>query len=844
MNDILQNTVQKKLYAIFVFFVVLLSNANAWADGSKDLYPAGKSGVRGYLRSHTGVDANYPFANHGTHYVYAKVGEIITVASSVQGSGGNSKIILFAPNGTELFNNVTDGKIDNRAAELAGPRFVGEAAGGDKYLPIYHTVTVTGIYRVQFVSTGTSSPTNQFAANANWIEPGGNFSGIFAWDVSVINTTNSGFVKGRVYTNVLNLSNGNTNYNVGFDGIFYVLTKDGFTYKVDNNGNNGIWYTFYANNDGFVNATTQEPLYKSLNKSSDFKTQAHNPNSADTERHITHKLFYTLPSSDLPTSGTGAVPGGTTWLKNPVIEPDVSQVEIVGVDGTPGQVGNKGGYINFEAGAQGQYTIKIESTDMPKKFVTRILKGSSVSGLNNILWDGKGGDGNSLPIGDVPSKVTVQLQGAEVHFPFIDMEYNTLGTKVQLLDNTELINNGNEIVKSDLVYWNDIDITLATNGSNPNPINNSHLNGSTGISSSVNGHIYGIGGTGSGALFGDNRAIDTWTFIKGQEETLETVVTVKIADLEIPSITPSRTYITEVGNEVTFTIKARNNGPSDVDEVPFSFIVPDGFDPSNIVFTGNSCGSENVGLSYNPATRTYSSRLVLPNGCEVEYAITLTVNSNISVDNYEFTATIMRPNDVTDPDATNPNPVVPPTDPFYECENNGLGGICNNIKSTSILFTPPYILEKDAVFNDEDGDGFSKQGETVTYTLTVKNIGDIDIYDIQLEDPMLGGLIIALPIGDTNSDGILNLSEEWIFTISYSLKQIDIKNKGLYNLATVKGKNSLNTDLTPQTSLDPTPLDPLSPNFDPSRPNHTFVPLKGRNLLITNPNIYQKVKRN
>src|SRR5690606_10044498 len=100
-------------------------------------------------------------------------------------------------------------------------------------------------------------------------------------------------------------------------------------------------------------------------------------------------------------------------------------------------------------------------------------------------------------------------------------------------------------------------------------------------------------------------------FIKGEEETLETVVTVLIADLEIPNITPSKTYLT-VGDEVTYYIKVKNNGPSDVQSAPFSFMVPQGFNPNNIGFNGNSCGIENVALTYDSVTRTYSSTVDLP----------------------------------------------------------------------------------------------------------------------------------------------------------------------------------------------------------------------------------------
>ena len=155
-----------------------------------------------------------------------------------------------------------------------------------------------------------------------------------------------------------------------------------------------------------------------------------------------------------------------------------------------------------------------------------------------------------------------------------------------------------------------------------------------------------------------------------------------------------------------------------------------------------------------------------------------------------------------------------------------------------------FTLEKQGVFNDENGDGIAQPGETISYTLTVKNDGDIGIYNLKVNDPMLGGEITILPTGENNNNGILDTYEEWIYTVSYVIKQSDINSKGVYNLASVTGKNELNQDLDPETSVDPNPLFPGHPNYDPLRPNHTFVALKGRTLLITNPNIYQRVKRN
>ncbi|MFW2137243.1 hypothetical protein ACK2M7_13375 [Chryseobacterium sp. TY4] len=673
-----------RLFRVMMIFATILCSNSLFADGSKDLYPSGATGVRAYLRSSNAPTVNWPFPNQGFHYVYAKAGERITMASSAQNTGGNAKIRLYSPNGAQVVDNVSAGVITNRTAELAGPQLWGQTVG-NRYTPIYYLVPNggDGIYRVEFVARATSDPQTTFDANANWTQSTGD-AGIMAWDVSVINPGNTAFIPGRVYTNVLNLTNGTGQVNSnGFYGKLYTLTKDGYTYRVSNNGNNGIYFTFFVNNNGFLDANTQLPIYQSLTSSSasHLAGKVQNPNNADTNQNITHKMFYTLPSSDLPASSVGAVPGNTTWLKNTVVTPQVSNVTLTGVEGTPGQVSNKGGYIKFNADVQGNYTISITGTPANPSFVTRVLTGASSAGLNQIYWDGKDGANNASPVGTFPVTITIRLQGAEVHFPYMDMEYNRFGTIVELLNYANL----NQVV-SDIVYWNDSNIPNSSNGSNPNPKNNSHLPpaNSTGLSSNTNGHIWGVGGSGFTGQFGDNRAIDTWTFIKGQETTVTASVVVKSADLMVSSITPDQTNLHQ-GDAVAYTVKVKNGGPSDVTGAPFTFKIPSGLSPQNIQFIANGCGSESVALSYNAGTNTYSSSLNLPNGCEITYVITVTVSNTATAGNQFVEAAILRTNDVTDPDATDPNINTLPTSAQSECANNGLGGSCNNIKSNNAV---------------------------------------------------------------------------------------------------------------------------------------------------------------
>lgn len=748
--------------------LIVAPAVNIYADGSRNW--ADRGGRRAFLRSSTSATANWPFPNLGTHYVYAKAGEWITLASSLQATGSSAaaRIRLYAPNGTQITLVFTNGgRIQNRTQEMAGPQRWGQT-GGDRYTPVYYQVPTggDGIYRVEFLSTGTTisasrDASEDWSTGSSGQSPSSSVVTIAAWDVSVINTANTAFIPGRVYTNLVNLSIGTTSPNTtGFYGLVYVRTYDGYTYRVNNNGNNGMYFTFFVNNNGFVDQTTQEPIYQSLDNSDPtyLVGRVHNPNNADAGTHITHKLFYTLPAEDLPgtasialtSNGGNSWTAGSTWLKKPPLTPLISNVFLEGADGTVDQVGSKGGYIKFEANVEGNFKLQI--MDIVTASPIRTITGHAFGGSNTVYWDGKDDDGNPLPARDYQLNVAVQLQGAEVHFPFFDMEYNRFGTIIELLDKDNLNN-----VVSDIVYWNDTGVRTVSGsgGTNPNPINNSHLPpaNSTGISSNTNGHIWGVGGSGTSGQFGDEKSIDTWGFITGPVEDEDFGVTVKIADLKITEVSSDKSSVA-VGGEITYTVKVKNgetgDGGSDVEGAPFTFKLPAGFSGSvgTATFNGNSCGTQSVPLSYNAETHTYSSSLDLPNGCEVTYTFTATVTSSVTPGNKNAEAAILRPYDVTDPNATNrsnpenpladpddPNPdvdvvYVPPFDANYECSNREVSVTepCNNIDNATVSISAnTTVAVDDFVETDQNtpvtGNVLTNDYDPEGHTQTVSNTG-------------------------------------------------------------------------------------------------------------------------
>lgn len=173
------------------------------------------------------------------------------------------------------------------------------------------------------------------------------------------------------------------------------------------------------------------------------------------------------------------------------------------------------------------------------------------------------------------------------------------------------------------------------------------------------------------------------------------------ADLEVSTLSQDGTGVVLAGDEITYTVKVKNAGPDAANGALFNFDLPPGFQTTaaDISFDANDCGSQIGGLVYNPTENSFSVELNLPGGCEVTYRFPVATTTNVALGKNEFVASILRPDGVVDPDATNQNG-QPPTDPFDECAQNGQGGNCNNIKRNSILYST-------GCFISVTGEGFS-----------------------------------------------------------------------------------------------------------------------------------------
>ena len=711
-----------QLYRTILFYcsvlLCLCLSLGSYAEGSKDLYPGGALGNRAYLMSTTTSSRSWPFPTLGTHYAYVKSGETIAAASSAQGNG-SGQIWLTAPNGTVYTTTVgvtTIGRILNRTQELAGP-FTG-------YTPYTRVASAAeeGIWKIEFlpvISTSSlvfSAP--NIAADGSWAQNGSDNT-ISAWDVSVSSAgTAATIIPGRVYATVMDMyvtSSGN------YYGKLYVQTNDGYTYKVNNNGQAGAGFVFFVNNKGITNGNgdAAQSSYKSLNTSDAANVPIWDPRTADGAQSITHKMFYATPDPGLPSSAS--LPGGTiTWLKVPKMIPTVSSITIDGVEGTTGQVSSKGAYIKFNASQAGAFRIILSGSG---GFATRTIRGSAVAGNNSVYWDGKDNNGNAPATGTANITADIQLQGAEVHFPFFDVESNIDGIIIEQL-------NDDGTVKSDIVYWDDSDASLNGAGA-PSPRNNG--NDGAGLHSNSNGHKWGTN-------YGNERTMDTWAYVLGEIASQNTVLNIRKADLAVMPFNPAP-LVTQVaaGQPITYKLSVVNNGSSDVEGAPFKFKVPAGFTIANLsdITVTTSCGTVNNALI--DASGNYTALLDLPNGCIITFDITGRPGASLAGSSLSMEASIMRPNDVTDPDATNPDPAVPPTDPHVECENGTGTESCNNIKynsSVTVTASADIVTVKNTAATNY------VPGKSVDYTITVTNNGPSDATDVNVVDNAPAGTTI------------------------------------------------------------------------------------------------------
>ncbi|MDN3725349.1 gliding motility-associated C-terminal domain-containing protein [Aequorivita sp. SDUM287046] len=236
------------------------------------------------------------------------------------------------------------------------------------------------------------------------------------------------------------------------------------------------------------------------------------------------------------------------------------------------------------------------------------------------------------------------------------------------------------------------------------------------------------------------------------------------------------------------------------------------------------------------------------NGCSnidetISYTFTVTNEGNVSLGNVSVTdpliATITGPTGDTDGDGE-----LDVTETWiytgtYAISQNDIdaGEVINQATATgtapdativtdlsdesSVLENDPTVIElcqnpviaivKSGTFNDENQNGCSDVEETISYTFTVTNEGNVSLNNVMVTDPLIA--TIAGPTGDTNSDGQLDVTETWTYTGDYAITQSDIDAGEVINQATAEATapdSTIVSDLSDESSVlenDPTIID-------------------------------------
>src|SRR5690606_13206746 len=219
--------------------------------------------------------------------------------------------------------------------------------------------------------------------------------------------------------------------------------------------------------------------------------------------------------------------------------------------------------------------------------------------------------------------------------------------------------------------------------------------------------------------------------------------------LAITGIEPT-TPITNIALDetVTYIVPVYNYGPGPATGAPFTFKVPSGFtieNLSDIIYSMACTGAAVRDLALD-VNGNVTALLDIPNGCSIEFRITGKVGEALVCQPIAVEASIMRPNDVTDIDATNPDPFVPPTDPHVECLNGTTTESCNNIKyNDAITVTPAAPVS--------NGNILGCDGDTLTASATVPSGSTIIWYDAPS-----GGNLVSTP--QLNTVGTVNYYAE------------------------------------------------------------------------------------
>lgn len=255
--------------------------------------------------------------------------------------------------------------------------------------------------------------------------------------------------------------------------------------------------------------------------------------------------------------------------------------------------------------------------------------------------------------------------------------------------------------------------------------------------------------------------------------------------------------IAQVGERINYEFSIVNNGNVTIDEISIQ-------DP-NITFETNPI------ISLEPNESDNSSYTG-------NYTIT---QEDIDRGIYENSALVTG----TDPDDIIVSDISddPENEDNIDVEDDGEG---DDTTTTNIPQQADITLIKTGAFLDESQDGLAQVGETIAYSFTVLNNGNVSLFDISITDPLIevfGVAELLLPQESTTN-----------FTGQYQITQEDINKGFVENSAIVSAKapfsevSDISDDPSNNTNID------LNNDAEPDDPTIVILPQLAKvNALLT-----------
>jgi uncharacterized repeat protein (TIGR01451 family) len=173
------------------------------------------------------------------------------------------------------------------------------------------------------------------------------------------------------------------------------------------------------------------------------------------------------------------------------------------------------------------------------------------------------------------------------------------------------------------------------------------------------------------------------------------------------------------------------------------------------------------------------------------------------------------------------------------------GASASATASVPVAQNPSLALAKAGTFNDTNADGLAEPGETISYSFTESNTGNMTLHNVAVSDSGSGVTVSGSPIASLAPGA----SDGTTYTGSYTITQADIDAGSKDNTAGATSDNATSAPATahvvlPQSahmSLSETATDPNNPSSAGDPLNYVFSLTNDGNVTLHSPGVTDTV---